>query len=334
VTDGLRILLSAVAHDRFWRVVGREDAEPVLLARDGQVLLGDGRRVPPDAVDAEVAWGTGDLFVQDGVSREFFSLISRAPSLRWLQSPTAGFDGPPFGALVRRGVRITSTHVNGIPIAEYVVRAVLDHFQGAAGWRDAQTRREWAVREYREIYGSTWLVVGLGSIGGAVARRVAAFGASVIGCRRIPTLGDPVDRVVTLDDLPSVIGEADVVVLAAPSNAETRGLVDDQFLAAMKPRSVLVNVARGSLVDERALLAALDRGTPEAAILDVFATEPLPPDHPFWTHPAVTVTPHNAALGVGRLRRQADLFADNLQRFMAGEPLIGEVTEVVRDLDP
>ena len=133
----------------------------------------------------------------------------------------------------------------------------------------------------------------------------------------------------TPDRLGSVIGAADVVVLAAPASASTEGLADAAFLVGMKPGSVLVNVARGSLVDEEALLAALDRGMPEAAILDVFVTEPLAADHPFWSHPAVTLTAHNAAGGTGRYGRQADLSAENLDRYRAGRPLLNDVTDAV-----
>jgi phosphoglycerate dehydrogenase-like enzyme len=212
--------------------------------------------------------------------------------------------------------------VTGGPIAEYVLRAVLDHFQRAGEWRAAVARKAWETHEVREVAGTTWLVVGLGAIGSAVAERARAFGATVLGVRRTPRGDEPVDELVSLDAL----GRADVVVLAAPATAETVGMVDAGFLASMRPRSVLVNVARGSLVDEVALLAALDRGIPEAALLDVTATEPLPPESPLWTHPRVVLTPHSSALGDGRHARAADLFVENLHRFVDGRPLRGVVT--------
>jgi phosphoglycerate dehydrogenase-like enzyme len=138
---------------------------------------------------------------------------------------------------------------------------------------------------------------------------------------------------VTPDRLGEVIGEADVVVLSAPATPGSRQLVDAGFLAAMKSGSLLVNVGRGALVDEAALLDALDTGTPAVAVLDVFEHEPLPPDHPFWTHPRVRVTPHNAAGGFGRLRRQAELFDANLDRWLAGRPLEYDVTDAIKEHD-
>ena len=326
----MRILLTARAHERFWPLLARPGVEAIVMDGAGGLRLGDGRPVDRDAADPEVAWGTSDLFADGAPLRDFLGLVRRAASLRWFQSPAAGFDDPIFAALADRGVRITNAHVNGIPIAEFVMRAVLDRFQQAALWRSAQAEHRWTLHDYREVSGTTWLVIGLGSIGAGVARRAAAFGASVIGCRRNPAPDDPTDRTVTPAELPSVIGQADVVVLCAPAGPGTIGLVDERFLASMRPGSLLVNVARGSLVDEGALLAALGRGAPEAAVLDVFAAEPLPPDHPFWDHPAVTVTPHNAAGGTGRYGRQAELFAANLERFLAGDALVNDVTEAAR----
>ena len=325
----MRVLLTSVAHERWWPRLERPGVEPLVMQVNGSLALASGAAVERDGAGAEVAWGTSDLFDEGAPLRPFFGLLRRSPTLRWFQSPAAGYDGAVFSELARRGVRVSNAHVNGIPIAEYVLRAVLDHFQHAGRWRAEREARQWRLHDFREVYGTTWLVVGVGSIGGAVAARARAFGARVIGCRRRPSPDDPVDEAVTPDGLLGVVGAADVVVLSAPATAATNRLVDAAFLAAMKPGSVLVNVARGSLVDEDALLDALERRAPEAALLDVFATEPLPPDHPFWDHPGVTITPHNAAGGTGRHARQAELFSENLDRYLGGRPLINDVTEVI-----
>jgi phosphoglycerate dehydrogenase-like enzyme len=287
------------------RIVEIPDVTPMVLA---------------DHVEGfDAAWLSGDLFTHRDDLVRFFGACASSDTLRWLQTSNAGVDHPVFKSLVDRGVTLTTSHVTGPPIAEYVLRAVLDHFQRAADWRATVERRQWEIHEFREVLGTTWLVIGLGAIGTAVAVRARAFGATVLGVRRTPRGDEPVDELVGLD----AVGRADVVVLAAPATAATRGMVDAAFLASMKPGSVLVNVARGSLVDEDALVAALDAGVPEVALLDVTATEPLPDDSPLWSHPKVVLTPHSSALGHGRHARAADVFVENLARYAAGEPLEG-----------
>ncbi len=327
----MQVLLSSVAHGRFAASLDRPGVEWLVMDSDGSVRPDGGARVDRAEADPEVAWGTSDLFARGAPLRPFLGLVRRAPGLRWYQSPTAGYDFPVFAEMARRGTRITNAHVNGIPIAEFVLRSVLDEFQDAATWRAQQDARAWELHDWREVAGTTWLVIGLGGIGSEVALRARACGARVIGCRRHPDGSEAVDRVVTPAELAGVIAEADVVVLAAPANPSTERLVDAAFVARLRPGSVLVNVARGSLVDEPALLAGLDRGQPTVAVLDVFAVEPLPPDHPFWSHPSVRVTPHNAAGGTGRYGRQAALFSANLDRYLAGAPLLNDVTAAVLD---
>jgi phosphoglycerate dehydrogenase-like enzyme len=321
------VLLTAVARHSFGDEVGRPGVEWLTMEADGSLRADDGRPVDRGEASAEVAWGTSDLFREGAPLGAFFGLLRRIPGLAWFQSPAAGFDAPVFAELAGRGVRITNAHVNSLPIAEFVLRAVLDEFQDADRWRQEEVERSWRVHDWREVSGTTWLVVGLGSIGGEVAVRARALGAQVIGCRRSPSPDDPADRMVTPDGLGDVVGQADVVVLAAPATPTTAGLVDAAFLARLRPGCVLVNVSRGSLVDEDALLASLEHGRPAMAVLDVFRTEPLPADHPFWSHPSVRVTPHNAAGGSGRLQRQADLFATNLDSYLAGLPLLNDITD-------
>ncbi len=321
------ILLTSVAHQSFVTQLHRPGLEWLTLQIDGTLRNGDGEPVAWDEARPEVAWGTSDLFRQGAPIGAFFSALTRLDSLRWFASPAAGYDAPVFSQLAARGVRVTNAHVNSVPIAEFVIRAVLDEFQGAGEWRRLSEKRSWRIHDWREVAGTTWLVVGLGGVGTEVSLRARALGARVIGSRRRPAPDDPTDRTVTPDRLPEVIGLADVVVLAAPATPETADLVDAAFLGRMKSGSILVNVARGSLVDEDALVVALDRGVPAVAVLDVFRTEPLPDDHPFWIHPSVRVTPHNSAGGLGRLQRQADLFADNLDRYRSGRPLLHDITD-------
>lgn len=303
----------------------------VIWLRSGRDGVVDEDGAPVARPRPDVAFGSADM-LYDGVAAPFFEVVLGCPSMRWFHSATAGSDHPAFRPLLERGVRVSTAHENRIAIAEFVLRAVLDVFQGADAWRTAQAERAWRHHEVREVLGTTWLVVGLGSIGTEVATRATAFGASVVGVRRRAATGDePVERVVTPDRILAELPGADVVVLSAPGTSGTRHLVDEAFLAAMRPGSVLVNVARGSLVDEAALGRALDRGVPERAVLDVFDPEPLDPESPLWSHPRVVVTPHNAAAGSNRHRRNAQLFAANVARFLAGEPIPHELH--LADLD-
>jgi phosphoglycerate dehydrogenase-like enzyme len=228
--------------------------------------------------------------------------------------------------LLDGGTRLTVSHVTGVPIAEYVVRAVLEHYQQPAMWAGARRDFAWAPHDFREVFGTTWLIVGVGHIGSEVAARAKAFGATVVGVRRFPDGSEPVDECVAPDQLREVVGRADVVVLAAPGGPETRHLFSADLLSAMRPRSVLVNVGRGSLVDEHALRRALDTGVPEVAILDVTDEEPPSENHWLWTHPRVVLTPHTSAGGSGRYERAATVFIDNLVRWDKGEALTHEVT--------
>jgi phosphoglycerate dehydrogenase-like enzyme len=323
------VLLTSVARDSFGAELRRPGIEWLVLESDGRLVDERGTSVAWEHADPEIAWGTSDLFREGAPLRPFFALLQRVPALRWFQSPAAGHDAPVFAELVARGVRVTNAHVNSLPIAEFVMRAVLDAFQGADLWRHQAEERAWRIHDWREVSGTTWLVIGLGGIGSEVAVRARAFGARVIGCRRSPSAEDPTDSTVTPDRLRDVVGQADVIVLAAPATPATTDLVDAGFLARVKPGCLLVNVARGTLVDDDALLAALDDGRVGGAVLDVFRTEPLPCDHPYWSHPTVRITPHNAAGGGGRFRRQAELFATNLDRYLAGAPLLNDITEVV-----
>ena len=311
-----------------------------LLITEGGLALVRGRiadlPVTPVVIDGtrnvdgiEVAWANFDLFQDRDLLRHFFGAILGSDTLRWLHTSSAGVDHPVFADMVRRGITITTSHVTGIPIAEWVLRSVLDHFQRADLWRAAVAERRWEQHEFREVAGTTWLVIGLGAIGSAVAVRARALGATVLGVRRTPRGDEPVDALLTLDAVQrsDAVERSDVVVLAAPATVSTIGMIDAGFLARMRRGSVLVNVGRGSLVDEPALVDALDRGTPDAALLDVTTIEPLPDDSPLWSHPRVVLTPHSSALGDGRFARAADAFVHNLHAYAAGVPMANVVTE-------
>jgi len=210
-------------------------------------------------------------------------------------------------------------------IAEYVVANAIAELHPIAAHRAAQAERKWKSVPFREISQTSWLIIGYGHIGEEVARRVKAFGARVVGIRRSPKPSEFADQVATLADLPLLLPQADVVVLACALNDQTRDLANAKFFAAMKQNSLLINIARGGVVVEDDLLTALARKAPGLAILDVFREEPLPATSQFWSHPQVRVTAHTSAAGSGTIPRGDKLFLSNLKRYAAGEPLLNEV---------
>jgi phosphoglycerate dehydrogenase-like enzyme len=319
------ILVSETVHRNYGDrlVQAAPNAQWLLLHDDGSLTL-DGAPTDPAAVEPDAVFISNDVFY--GPVRKCFDLIEGWPSVRWVQSAAAGVDAPIMRTLLERGTRLTRAHVTAVPIAEYVLRSVLGAFQQPQRWEEARARHEWHHQTFREVWRSTWLIVGLGAIGSEIAKRARAFDAHVIGVRRHPAGDEPVDEMITPVDLIATVPRADVVVLAAPSTAETTHLVDAAFLEAMRPDAVLVNIARGALVDEPALLASLDRGKPSTAILDVFNDEPLPDESPFWDNPRVVLTPHSSGGGNGRVARAVDVFVDNLVRWQRGDALVHEVS--------
>ncbi len=250
--------------------------------------------------------------------------ILKAPALIWMQSGAAGYDHPIFRQVVEKGARLATSHGQAVGMAEYVVAGVLDYFQGGPERRAAQASGAWRRLTFREVMGSRWVIFGFGAIGQAVAARAGAFGARIVGVRRDLSPHPLAETIVGPDAFAAHLPQADVLVLCAPLSPATRGVADAGVFAAMKDGSVIVNVGRGALIDEAALLAGLDQGRPGHAVLDVFATEPLPAESRFWGHPRVSLTAHASGNTPGQDRRNEALFLDNLARFLDGRALLNE----------
>jgi phosphoglycerate dehydrogenase-like enzyme len=214
-----------------------------------------------------------------------------------------------------------SSGIHGDIIAEYVVAAIIGFNHNARRYELQQAGREWHKYESRLAAGQTLAVIGYGSVGSHVGRLARSIGMNVVGVRSRPERSGDGIKVVGLDRLADALGKADHVALCLPLTTATRGMLDADALAAMKPGAHLVNVSRGGVLDEDALLAALASGHVAGATMDVFASEPLPADSPFWTLDTVRVTPHSSSDVVGWEHRVLDIFKANLELWLAGRPL-------------
>jgi phosphoglycerate dehydrogenase-like enzyme len=271
----------------------------------------------------------------------FDRVLGRAPALRWVHSATAGVERVLTPASRARGLVITNARgVFSRPIAEYVLMMMLTAARRLPQLLELQAERTWQPLEARELRDVTVGIVGLGSIGRAVGALATAFGCRVLATRRRPEAGtdasdgagdEPflgtlmLDRVLSPAQLPEMLAECDFVVLAAPLTEGTRGIISDEAIAHMKPGAWVINVARGELVDERALTRALREGRLGGAVLDTFLEEPLPPTSPLYAIPNLIITPHTAWSSTRVLDRSVGLFAENLRRYAAGQPLANVV---------
>jgi phosphoglycerate dehydrogenase-like enzyme len=277
----------------------------------------------------------------------FDRLLARCPQLRWVHSATAGVERVLTPAALAHGLVISNARgVFSRPIAEYVMLMILSVARQLPQLLELQHERTWQPLESRELRDVTVGIVGLGSIGRAVAALATAFGCRIIATRRQPESGsgsapgaadadellpiEPViDTLLPPEGLSELLAASDFVVLALPLTTDTEDLIDDAALASMKPGAWLINIARGRLVDERALLRALREGRIGGAVLDAFRDEPLPPDSAFYDLDNVIVTPHTSWSSGRVLDRTIELFCENLRLFQAGRPLRNVVDPLV-----
>ena len=218
-----------------------------------------------------------------------------------------------------------------MPIAQSVIGGMLMLSRPFLQWAESRSRRVWEPvpndRIPPDLAGQHMTVVGLGAIGSEIARLARAIGLEVTGVRRSPLReGDPVDRIVPPSGLPELVKDTDWLALACPLTDETRGLISRELLANLKPGAHILNIARGEVVDEKAMIEGLQSGRIAGAYLDVFTNEPLEPESPLWDMANVIISPHNSAAALGNGHRAAQYFLDNLRRMHAGEPLVNEVS--------
>jgi phosphoglycerate dehydrogenase-like enzyme len=321
------ILMSEAAYQR---VASRLDAvagdADVVLMRPDRALAHarDGRSVTAGQAQTRVAWAGSETFIE-GLFPALAEAAMESSALAWFQSGSAGSDDPLFARLIGQGARLTTCRAPAEAVADYVMAGALDHLQRGPERRTARSRKEWTPLPFTEIGGQNWLILGFGAIGQCVARRARAFGADITGVRRSGGSHELAHRVTSPASLATLLPSADVVVLALPLAADTERMVDADFVSRMKPGSLLINVSRGKVVDEAALLRGLDANRPGHAILDVFAVEPLPADHPIWVHERITLTAHVAGMGSRLVARSDELFLTNLRRFCDGDVLLHEV---------
>jgi phosphoglycerate dehydrogenase-like enzyme len=315
-------------------VAGAHGAQRTLAALSRQMQLARPiRPVPVDRegrVDSAEAKGVTALWRPGLQSREWLlAAIDHLPDLAWVHSDAVGVDGLPVAELASRGIVLT----NGVgsfsrPMAEWVMLAILSAAKRFPRFVRLSDRGVWDPSPLlRELDNAVVLLLGLGSVNGLVAPMAAGFGMDVRAVSRQARSEHPagVTRMVAPDHWRAELAEADYVVLGLPLTSATANIIDDDALAAMKPTAWLVNVARGALVDEAALVRALDAGQIEGAVLDSFVDEPLPEGHPLWQRENVVVLPHFTWSSPRSVDRINELFAAQLARWVSGAPLANVV---------
>ena len=287
------------------------------LYPDIQIAWADTKgNIDGDPSDAEVYFNWYYL-----KSETLHKVLAAAPALRWQQTPSAGVNHILTPTFLERDIILTNgAGTFAIPIAEFVLTYILYHAKSLNTLLALQSQHTWMRSidlPLQEVMDTTLLIIGAGSIGQAIAQRAKAFGMRVWGVNRHPKPLPDFEKVVG-DAWRELLPQADYVVVATPLTPETKGLIDAATLKLMRPSAYLINIARGAVVDEPALIAALSEGRIAGAGLDTFCREPLPPDSPFWSLPNVFITPHCSGMTPRITERTIALFLDNLARYRAG----------------
>ena len=288
-------------------------------------IIYEGNEVLPDEIIPTIntVFYSSDLWPDR--SRGFVLSILKATSVKWMHTFSAGVDSPFFVQLMERGIRLTnSSGATASPIAQTTVLYMLALSRNVRAWFQHQEKHEWTRHEFAELDGARLAVIGMGPIGIEIARLGVALNMNVEAIRRTPTGNEPCPTF-SFDQLHSVLERADWVAVALPLTDTTRQIFNTETFAIMKPGACFLNVGRGELVDENALIAALQSGHLAGAALDVFATEPLPSDSPLWDMDNVIITPHSSSASAQSGLRSEEIFLKNLARYVAGEPMLNEV---------
>jgi len=282
---------------------------------------------PEDQAEADARLPEADVVLGWAVRRENFAHATR---LRWVHVTAAGVGPLMFPELIASDVLVSNSRgLHSVSMAEHALGVMLAFFRKLHLARDAQARREWAQDrlwtdppDFGELSGATLGLLGYGAVGRAVAQRARALGMRVIAVRRRPEPDpDGIAEQWGEDRLEDLLAVCDVLVLAAPLTPATQARIGAAEIARMRPHALLVNLGRGALVDEPALIAALERGAIAGAALDVTREEPLPAASPLWAMPQVILTPHISGLGPRYWERAMDMFVDHVEAFRAGRPL-------------
>ena len=266
------------------------------------------------------------LLVATGNAATLERIWRAAPRLRWIHTRPAGVDHLLFADLVKSPIPVTNSRgVFSSSLAEFAAFGLLFFLKNARLLMRNQQLAKWAAYEPGALRGQAVGIVGLGDIGRACATVIRPFGARIVGLRRSGRPDPVADEVMPADRILDMVASVDHVVVATPLTEETHHLIGDRVLGAMRPGAILVNVGRGKVVDETALLAALDQGRLRGAALDVFEQEPLPPDHPFWRMENVLISPHTADHTKDWEANTMEPFLENVRRFRDGEVLLNPV---------
>jgi D-2-hydroxyacid dehydrogenase (NADP+) len=324
-----RVILSEFAWNTYGEILRAvvPGIEPLIVTKDSV----------PDLSGAQIGFVTRDIYLGGTRAKlapaflRYIDILRTAPDMKWAHIFPAGADSHVYVDMLKQGVRITSSAgANSDVVAHSALSGLLALARSLPRSMDAQRRHAWeplfGANEPRDLLGQRAVVIGLGPIGQEIGKLCHALGLSVVGVRQRAGLPAPAgfERSVTYQELPSVLPQADWLILCCPLSDITRGMIDAAKFALLPDGAQFINVARGEVVAQDDMLRALKSGNPVAAYLDVFAVEPLPADSEFWDLPNVIISAHSAAASDGHGRRVARAFAENLRRWIEGEPLLNE----------